>query len=187
MNKTRPTLNIIAAACENMGIGKNGNLPWRLKKEMKFFQDKTSCVDRIDKQNAVIMGRKTWFSIPEKYRPLPDRINVVLTTTHPTLEGCDHVAQSLEEALIWLTSSPTCDKVDKIFIVGGQAIYQMAMDSTYDQRIYLTRIHKDFDCDTFFPVVDDSKYTLAEKQDVPQGTQEENGITYEYFVYVKNK
>ena len=72
-------VNLIVAACEGMGIGLNGTLPWRLKEEMKYFSKMTKSVSCSDKRNAVIMGRKTWLSIPEKFRPLPGRLNIVLS------------------------------------------------------------------------------------------------------------
>ncbi|KAH9628953.1 hypothetical protein HF086_016665 [Spodoptera exigua] len=76
---SRVKLNLIAAACENMGIGVNGALPWRLKKEMAYFTTMTTKVKDPSKVNAVIMGRRTWDCIPDKYRPLSDRVNIVLT------------------------------------------------------------------------------------------------------------
>lgn len=72
-------LYLIAAASENLGIGINGNLPWRLKSEMAFFTHMTSKTKDIKKKNVVVMGRRTWDCIPPKYRPLQGRINIVLT------------------------------------------------------------------------------------------------------------
>ena len=72
-------IKMIAAACEGLGIGKNGDLPWRLKEEMKYFTRMTKTA-APGMKNAVVMGRKTYESIPKKWRPLDDRINVVLTT-----------------------------------------------------------------------------------------------------------
>ena len=72
--------NLIVAACgKSLGIGLNGELPWKLKSEMKYFAEKTSKTKDIDKINAVIMGRKTWESIPLKFRPLKNRFNVILS------------------------------------------------------------------------------------------------------------
>merc|ERR1719225_2033744 len=72
--------NLIVAACgKSLGIGLNGELPWRLKSEMKYFAETTSRTTDPDKINAVIMGRKTWESIPLKFRPLKNRFNVVLS------------------------------------------------------------------------------------------------------------
>ena len=72
--------NLIVAACgKSLGIGLNGELPWRLKSEMKYFAETTTKTKDIDKMNAVIMGRKTWESIPLKFRPLKNRFNVILS------------------------------------------------------------------------------------------------------------
>ena len=72
--------NLIVAACgKSLGIGLNGELPWRLKSEMKYFAETTSRTKDPDKINAVIMGRKTWESIPIKFKPLKNRFNVVLS------------------------------------------------------------------------------------------------------------
>ena len=72
--------NLIVAACgKSLGIGLNGELPWKLKSEMKYFAETTSKTKDIDKINAVIMGRKTWESIPLKFRPLKNRFNVILS------------------------------------------------------------------------------------------------------------
>ena len=73
-------INLIVAACgKSMGIGLNGELPWRLKSEMKYFAETTTKTKDSDKINAVIMGRKTWESIPAKFRPLKNRLNVILS------------------------------------------------------------------------------------------------------------
>ncbi|GFT86074.1 dihydrofolate reductase [Nephila pilipes] len=141
----------------------------------------------LGKKNAVIMGRKTWFSMPEKFRPLEGRINIVLTTTQLDIKGPDYVTDSFKKAMEWLQSPSVKDKVDKIFVIGGEAVYKIAMDSDFHQIIYLTRIHKNFECDAFFPRVDPEKYNLSEAKDVPQGVQEENGIKYVHEVYIKNQ
>ncbi|XP_033219990.1 bifunctional dihydrofolate reductase-thymidylate synthase isoform X4 [Belonocnema kinseyi] len=78
--KMLPRLNLIAATCEGMGIGINGHLPWCLKKEMAFFTYMTSKTKHPNKKNVVLMGRRTWECIPPKYRPLKNRINIVLTS-----------------------------------------------------------------------------------------------------------
>lgn len=76
---TSPKLTLIVACTASNGIGKNGNLPWRLSKEMGYFARVTTSTP-ANKRNAVIMGRKTWESIPDKFRPLKERINIVVTS-----------------------------------------------------------------------------------------------------------
>ena len=76
-------MNIVVAACKNRGIGFKNKLPWKLTKEMKYFKELTIG----EKNNAVVMGRKTWLSIPEKNRPLPKRENIVLVEELTVLYG----------------------------------------------------------------------------------------------------
>jgi len=76
----KPRLQMIVAATESLGIGINGGLPWRIKRDMKFFKDKTTETHETGKLNAVIMGRKSWESIPAKFRPLPGRLNIVISS-----------------------------------------------------------------------------------------------------------
>jgi len=73
-------LHIVVAATESFGIGINGGLPWRIKRDMKFFRDKTSETTDPNKRNAVIMGRKSWESIPPKFKPLTGRLNIVISS-----------------------------------------------------------------------------------------------------------
>lgn len=73
------TFQLVVAATRKLGIGKNGSMPWKLPGDMAYFKEITSKTADSAKQNAVVMGRKTWESIPPKFRPLPGRINVVLT------------------------------------------------------------------------------------------------------------
>ncbi|XP_078666418.1 dihydrofolate reductase-like [Branchiostoma floridae x Branchiostoma belcheri] len=178
-------LSLVVAACNNMGIGVDGKIPWTLRGDLKFFSRLTSGTEEEGKQNAVVMGRKTWFSIPDRFRPLPKRLNVVLSrnlTTPP--EGAHHLAGSLEEAVKMLTESPVADSVDKVFIIGGNSVYKDALSHPCCHRVYLTRVYKDFTCDTFFPSMDDS-FKLVSDPGIPSEMQEENGIEYKYEVYEK--
>lgn len=174
-------VSVIAAACRNNGIGSKGDLPWRLKNEMAFFTRTTKTTSDPNKKNAVIMGRRTWDCIPPKYRPLAARVNVVLSeklTEKPN--GADYLFKSLPEAI---TALNAVDNIEKLFVIGGERVYKTAMDSEYCERIYLTRIDADFDCDAFFPEFDTSVYLEASDEAVPAGEQEENGLRYKFYVY----
>ncbi|CAG8709480.1 32982_t:CDS:2, partial [Racocetra persica] len=175
---------------ENWGIGIKNTLPWKLKKDMAYFErvtkkilasnenTDTSLVTPNKKiQNAVIMGRKTWESIPLKYRPLKDRLNVVL---------------SRNDAISSLTDKPT---VARIFIIGGGEIYKEAIELPLCEYILLTKVYKNFNCDAFFPKIDENLYELASHDelvnftgdDVPKGRQVEGDTEYEFLMYKRNK
>nr|XP_048706017.1 dihydrofolate reductase isoform X3 [Caretta caretta] len=153
-------LNSIAAVCQNMGIGKNGDLPWPpLRNEFKYFQRMTMTTTVEGKQNALIMGKRTWFSIPEKNRPLKDRINIVLSRElKETPKGADYLAKSLDDALVLLDSPELKSKVDMVWIIGGSSVYKAAMEKPVHQRLFVTRILQEFESDTFFPEIDLKKY-----------------------------
>ncbi|XP_062984698.1 dihydrofolate reductase isoform X2 [Elgaria multicarinata webbii] len=133
------------------------------------------------------MGKKTWFSIPEKHRPLKGRINIVLSKELKEVpEGAHYLAKSLDEALDLLESSELASKVDMAWIVGGSSVYKAAMDKPVHHRLFVTRILHDFESDTFFPEIDFEKYRLLPIfAGVPADIQEENGIQYKFEVYEK--
>ncbi|XDT05183.1 Dihydrofolate reductase (DHFR) domain signature [Nakaseomyces glabratus] len=128
-----PVVGIVAALLPEMGIGFQGNLPWRLAKEMKYFREVTTLTNDNSKQNVVIMGRKTWESIPQKFRPLPKRINVVVSRSfdgelRKAEDGIYH-SNSLRNCLTALQSSLANEnKIERIYIIGGGEIYRQSMD-----------------------------------------------------------
>lgn len=134
-------ISMIAALSQNRVIGKNNDLPWKLPDDMKFFMEKT-------KRHPVIMGRKNYDSIPPKFKPLPDRTNIVVTRQKNfEAPGC-LVVDSLEKAL----SKAGNVETNEIFIIGGAEIYKLGLP--YANRLYLTEIQATIDGDTFFPVFD---------------------------------
>ena len=117
----------IVAATAQMGIGRDGTLPWRLKGDMAYFKRVTTEAPAAQ-QNAVVMGRKTWLSIPKKFRPLPGRANVVLSRNPDAREQLDlpeDVAcyASLDTALTQMKSR---EDVAKVFVIGGGELYKAA-------------------------------------------------------------
>uniref|UniRef100_A0A8C5XRE8 dihydrofolate reductase n=1 Tax=Microcebus murinus TaxID=30608 RepID=A0A8C5XRE8_MICMU len=139
-------LHCVVAVSQNMGIGKNGDLAWPpLRNEFQYFQKMTTTSSVAGKQNLVIMGRKTWFSIPEKNRPLKDRINAVLSRElEEPPQGAHFVAKSLDD------QPELANKVDMVWIVGGSAVYKEAMNQPGPLKL----IMQDFESDTFFPEID---------------------------------
>ncbi|ROT40373.1 dihydrofolate reductase [Sodiomyces alkalinus F11] len=206
-------LTLIVAATRSMGIGFNGGLPWTgLKKEMAYFARVTK---RLSPQapsgamNAVIMGRKTWDSIPERFRPLKDRLNVVISRSHPDLgtasSGATATATaaatepvrvaSLDAAIAYLSSAER-PPVGKVFVIGGAQIYAAALRTAYAKRVLLTSVlEPEFGCDVFFPLglgggleSEVKGWAKREKaaldawvgEEVQEGVQEENGTRYEF-------
>ncbi|XP_029823055.3 dihydrofolate reductase [Ixodes scapularis] len=172
----------IAAMCHNRGIGVLNTLPWRLKKEMAYFSRITSQAAE-GKSNAVVMGRNTWDSIPPKYKPLPGRVNVVVSRTLEKVPDGHHVARSFSDALSLLQPLVDSGKVDKTFVVGGAQLYREALADPRCTRVYLTEIDADFECDVFFPELEPGQFRLVQEEGVPQEEQTEGGLTYRFNVY----
>lgn len=135
-------VSIIAAVAEFYAIGKDNDLIWRLPRDMKFFTQKTT-------GHHVIMGRKNWDSIPAKYRPLPNRTNIVITRREDfKADGCI-VVNSLEAGIEIARNAGD----EEAFIIGGGQIYKLALDDKLVDTMYITWVHEKFDADTFFPTI----------------------------------
>ncbi|KAK2604407.1 hypothetical protein N8I77_007341 [Diaporthe amygdali] len=197
-------LTLVLAATRDMGIGLRGTLPWTgLKKEMAYFARVTK---RLPPQveppvmNAVIMGRKTWESIPPKFRPLKGRLNVVISRSfgpspeEPSSVETDPVkASSLEQAIAYLQQKPQ-GSLGRVFVIGGGQIYAAALQMKEARRVLLTKVMSDFECDTFFSLKLDGEgessleWAKRSKQEldswtgevVPDGIQVENDTSYEF-------
>ncbi|KAL0978996.1 hypothetical protein UPYG_G00179060 [Umbra pygmaea] len=181
-------LNCIVAVCPDMGIGNKGNLPWhpkRLNNEFKYFQKITMTPSVEGKQNVVIMGRKTWFSIPERNRPLKNRINIVLSRElKEPPAGAHHLAPDFSTALRLLDTPEMAEQADQVWVIGGSSLYKEMMDSEGTRRMFVTRILQQFESDTFLPEINLNKYRLLpEFPGVPQDIQEECGVQYRFEVY----
>jgi dihydrofolate reductase len=156
----RPSLTIIVAATSsNLGIGLKGTLPWRLKRELAYFK-KVTTYNPQNLPNVVIMGRKCWESIPVKFRPLSDRINVILSRSG-RVEGVSspaestrvakgvlgvQVATSLREAMEGMTGT------GRVFVIGGGEVYREAMGLRECERILFTEVSGTVETDVEFPV-----------------------------------
>lgn len=138
--------NIILALDSENGLGKNWDLAWRISEDMKYFKNIT--VWEWKSKNAIIMWRKTWDSIPEKYRPLPDRINCILSRWFDFEDNFWEIRKfsSFESALEKLSSD---ENVWEIFIIWWAQIYNIALKNPNLWKIYLTRVKWNFDCDVF--------------------------------------
>jgi dihydrofolate reductase len=168
--------SIIAAVDEKMGIGKNNRLPWKLKGDMEYFASVTTNAVG-GRMNAVIMGRNTWGSLPEKHRPLAGRINVVLSRETLDLPEGVVSAISFDEAFAKLSKR---DDLGEVFVIGGANIYAQAIFREECVKVYLTEVEGEFDCDTFFPNLPNTFKKVSESE-----PREEMGIRYLFAVYEK--
>jgi dihydrofolate reductase/thymidylate synthase len=163
---------MVAAADEELGIGKAGELPWKLPGDIAFFKRITSDTESAAARNAVIMGRKTWDTVPPRFRPLDGRLNVVVTRNAALPLPPDVLrAPSIAEALVAIAARD--EAIEKVFVIGGGEIYALGMAMPGCRRIYLTRVEGRYGCDAHFPPIDPS-FALTEQS----ARHEENGVGY---------
>ncbi len=138
---------------DKRGIGKNNRLPWDIPEDLKRF-------NRLTSGHTIIMGRKTFESIISYVgKPLPNRINMVITRNPDFKAEGVSINTSLEEAL----SKAKENEQSEIFIIGGAQIFQQAIDMGVVDRIYLTKVKGDYNADTFFPDYSDFKRVINEE------------------------
>ncbi|MDP4281649.1 MAG: dihydrofolate reductase [Bacteroidota bacterium] len=161
-------ISIIVAVAENWAIGKNNQLLWHIPEDMKMFK-------RITLGHTVIMGKKTYESLP--HRPLKDRRNIVITD-NPTdkFEGCITVS-SIDEALKF------CESTEESFVIGGASIYRQFLP--FADRLYITRIHKSFEGDVFFPEIGEKEWILASHEDIHDSPS--NDFSFSFLIYQRKK
>lgn len=145
-----PRCIAVAALDADGGLGLRGDLPWHLPADLKHFAKTTRETSDPSKQNAVVMGRVTYESIPERYWPLPGRRNIVISRkAELAIEGAE-VFSDLATALVEVAHS-----VESVFVVGGGQIYSEAIKIAVCDELILTQIERSFGCDTFFPAYRD--------------------------------
>ena len=147
-------LDIIVACDTKNGIGKDGSIPWQIKEDMDYFKEITTRSSE-GKNNAVIMGRRTWESIPERCRPLVGRFNIVVTS-----RPVGHGAVGASSFMDAVGAANSFNNIDRVFAIGGQKIYEEAILCDNVENVYLTRVHGNFDCDTWFPVLPQYRFQL---------------------------
>jgi dihydrofolate reductase len=160
-------ISLIVAAAENNAIGKDNQLLWHLPNDLKFFKNTTWGM-------PVIMGRKTFEAVN---KPLPGRFNIVITRQADWKAEGTIVATDLQDAL-QKAKETNCNE---IFVIGGGEIYKQSMEIA--DKIYITRVHANFDADTFFPEIDESKWQLTHNQDF--GVDEKHSYAYSFQTWVK--
>ena len=167
MDKTRKNvISIIAAIGTNRELGKDNGLLWRIPEDLKRFK-------RLTDGHPVVMGRKTWESLPEKFRPLPNRTNVVVSRDSGYQAEGAQVATSFEDALALADSAPGAEEV---FVIGGAQLYETALP--HADRLHLTRIDATSDADVYFPPFK-GLFTASETGE----PQDADGLSYRWVDY----
>ncbi|MBQ6769369.1 MAG: dihydrofolate reductase [Bacteroidales bacterium] len=154
------TISIIVAMAENRAIGRNGDLIWHNSRDLKQFK-------RITTGHTVVMGFKTYLSLPGQ-KPLPNRRNIILSSHLETAPEGFEIADSIKTALEMVKDE------EEVFVMGGGMVYEQFLPLA--DRLYLTRIGKSFEADTYFPYVNFDEWELVDLEVV----DDDPNVDYEY-------
>ena len=185
----------IVAMTESKGIGLNGDLPWSLKSELIYFSKITTKYGRLDPihdpPNVVIMGRRTWESLPVKNRPLKNRINIIISSTMSiSLENC-FTCSDLTCTLELLSTI----NHSSVFIIGGASIYSQTLEMC--SKLFITRIFVNLKCDTFYKGWDETLWTKLSRKETQEtlfpifskeisNLQVQDSFNFEYQIWTKS-
>mgnify|MGYP006281644383 CR=1 FL=1 len=165
-------ISLIAAVSANRVIGKSNDLPWHLPDDMRFFMQTTQ-------GHAVIMGRRNYASIPEKYRPLPNRLNIVITRQENfQAPGCT-VVGTPESAL----KAAKAAVEEEVFIIGGGEVYAAFMGIA--DRLYITEIDAEIEGDTFFPEFSTDNWTETSRRH--HSADDRHRYSFDFVVYDRKR
>jgi dihydrofolate reductase len=162
----KKNISIIVAIASNHAIGKDNDLLWHISNDLKRFKALTD-------GHFVIMGKRTYFSLP--FRPLKNRTNLIITDIPGEIIDNCLMAYSIEDAISKM------DVVKENFIIGGGSIYRQFLP--FANKLYITRVHKDFEADTFFPEISTDEWKLTEKLTIEDDQQ--NDFTYSFETYLR--
>ncbi len=163
-----PTLALIAAVAKNRVIGKDNGLLWHLPEDMRHFRETT-------RGKPVIMGRKTWESLPDAFRPLPGRQNIVISRNPAYAAAGASLAHSLGAAL------ELAGDAAEVCLIGGAELYRQAIASA--DLLYLTEIDRDYDGDVIFPEVSGEEWEEVSRR----AGSESSAPAYDFVVYRRRK
>lgn len=149
----------ILAVDEKLGIGKDGGIPWKIPEDFKHFASTTTKTKEEGKRNCVIMGRKTWLSLPKQ--PLKGRMNIVVSSQFKETEdgGQFTVCPSLGAAL---EVAKQAGDVERVFVIGGKNLYEESFRNPHCKQIIVTYIKKDYECDVKIDDLPDMSFALTE-------------------------
>jgi dihydrofolate reductase len=161
-------VNHIVCTSENWIIGKDGDMPWHIPEDLRFFKKTTmGC--------PVVMGRRTFESIG---RPLPGRLNIILTRdeNYAVPDGVE-VTNSIDNAIEIAKKADLSPEINDVFIIGGGEIYKQSMSMI--ERLYLTRIHREIEGDTIYGPIDLSVFELTKREDMENETEKFSFLRYD--------
>ena len=186
--------NLIACVDSNYGIGKNNNIPWKLLTDLKYFKDITTITkDDGSKPNVVIMGNNTYNSIPDNYKPLKGRINVILSKSMKPTENITTSPiyfNDIVKLFLYLDSIKT--NINEVFIIGGKQIYELFLEYKLINKVYMTVIKNvSFNCDTFFEFNKYKKQFELESSfldsDIDKLTDNGHILSFETYKYINKE
>ena len=163
-------ISIIAAVAKNRVIGKDNDLVWKLPRDMKYFMDTTS-------GHHLIMGRKNYESLPHKFRPLKNRINIVITRQLGYTARGTVIVNSIRDGLDYAENNGESE----VFIIGGGEIYTESMDIV--TRMYITEVKESFEGDTFFPEFDRNLWKEVSR--IPNFPDDKHQFAFDFVVLEK--
>ncbi len=146
-------ISLIVGMTKSGVIGNNLKLPWHIADDLKNFK-------KLTEGNVVIMGRKTYESLPPKFRPLPNRHNIIISSSINHLDNAE-IASSVEDAI-----KKGKTKYREIFIIGGATIFTQAMPLV--DTMYISYIKKEYQGDVYFPAFNGKEWKIVEEKDYPE-------------------
>jgi dihydrofolate reductase len=159
-------ISLVAAVARGGVIGRDGTIPWRIAEDARRFREVTI-------GHPVVMGRRTWESLPERFRPLPGRRNVVVTRNPEWHADGAERAGSLEDALLLVEGA------ERVSVIGGAELYADALPLA--DELLLTEIDLEVQGDTFFPAWDRSEFDEESREEHVS----EDGIPFAFVTYVR--
>jgi dihydrofolate reductase len=160
------TVSLVAAVARGGVIGRENTIPWRIPEDMQHFR-------AVTMGHPVVMGRRTWDSLPERFRPLPGRRNVVVSRNPAWRADGAERAESLDDALRLLGGAP------KVFVIGGGELYADALPLA--DELLLTEIDADMEGDTFFPSWERAAFEETSREQ----HMSETGIPFSFVTYLR--
>ena len=164
------TISIIVAMAENRAIGRNGDLIWHNSRDLRQFK-------KITSGHTVIMGYKTYLSLPNQ-KALPNRRNIILTTRLDEAPQGFEIADSIKKALEMVKDE------EEVFVIGGGMVYEQFLP--FADRLYLTRLNKEFEADTFFPYVNFDEWDLVDLEVVDDDPQVDYSYRFEIWERIQD-